>query len=411
MPYFIDLKANLHIILIPSKHFIRKNLVQLLWGQNNGGKLFNKSHHILLHQYIRLPEIIWEVPYYMINANARLYSPYLGRFVSPDPLLNSEGGPLDYNPYIYARNNPYKYIDRNGEFPWLLFGAALGAGFNIWQNSDNIHCFGDALFYGVAGAGAGAFGGWVGPSAAVSLGLGATGAISGVVSGAIAGYISSTTEGMLNMAYSGDPSKFSLGSIFTQTALSAFLGGVEGGMDAVRKNTNFFTGTKRVNLSGASHYTGYWPSEFTLMEVVGKYVGDFQEVPVFESGLIGNIKNNWRACTIPEVGIFAVKGTLTSKLPLFKEAGTALLQHEFGHILQYRLVGRNAYWGLIAKESFNSARYHSSNHYEFWTETWANYLSKEYFGKEWYGLRRRFREAYPAINISPENLNRVNSFK
>ncbi len=45
-----------------------------------------------------------------------MYSPYLGRFVSPDPLLNSEGGPLLYNPYVYANNNPFKYIDRNGEF-------------------------------------------------------------------------------------------------------------------------------------------------------------------------------------------------------------------------------------------------------------------------------------------------------
>ena len=61
----------------------------------------------------------------LMNANARLYNPYLGRFISPDPLLNSEGGPLDYNPYIYARNNPYKYIDRNGEFWWLV--AAIGA--------------------------------------------------------------------------------------------------------------------------------------------------------------------------------------------------------------------------------------------------------------------------------------------
>ncbi len=50
------------------------------------------------------------------KINARLYSPYLGRFVSPDPLLNSEGGPLLYNPYVYANNNPFKYIDRNGEF-------------------------------------------------------------------------------------------------------------------------------------------------------------------------------------------------------------------------------------------------------------------------------------------------------
>lgn len=66
----------------------------------------------------------------LLNANARLYSPYLGRFVSPDPLLTEEGSPLDFNPYVYARNNPYRYIDRNGEFWWIgpiLIGAAMNA--------------------------------------------------------------------------------------------------------------------------------------------------------------------------------------------------------------------------------------------------------------------------------------------
>lgn len=66
----------------------------------------------------------------LLNANARLYSPYLGRFVSPDPLLTEDGSPLDFNPYVYARNNPYRYIDRNGEFWWLapiLIGAAVNA--------------------------------------------------------------------------------------------------------------------------------------------------------------------------------------------------------------------------------------------------------------------------------------------
>ena len=67
------------------------------------------------------------------KVNVRLYSPYLGRFVSPDPLLNSEGSAWDYNPYVYARNNPYKYIDRNGEFCGLVaffLDFALNALFN-----------------------------------------------------------------------------------------------------------------------------------------------------------------------------------------------------------------------------------------------------------------------------------------
>lgn len=81
-------------------------------------------------------EEMWQ--FGLLNANARLYNPYLGRFISPDPLLNSEGGPLDFNPYVYARNNPYSYIDRNGEFWWavpIIYGALVnGATYAISQN-------------------------------------------------------------------------------------------------------------------------------------------------------------------------------------------------------------------------------------------------------------------------------------
>ncbi len=178
----------------------------------------------------------------LINANARLYSPYLGRFVSPDPLLNSEGGALDYNPYIYARNNPYKYIDRNGEFWWWAIFAAIGAGFNVWQNWDNINSVWDGLFFGAAGAAAGAFGGAVGPAFASGVGLGITGAISGAVSGAMAGFVSSATEGLLNVAYTGDFSKFSFTNCLIQTASSAVLGGIIGGIEAVHDGRSFWHG-------------------------------------------------------------------------------------------------------------------------------------------------------------------------
>jgi RHS repeat-associated protein len=348
----------------------------------------------------------------LINANARLYSPYLGRFVSPDPLLNSEGGPLDYNPYIYARNNPYKYIDKNGEFPWLLFGAALGAGFNIWQNSDNIHCFGDALFYGFAGAGAGSLGGWIGPSAAVSLGLGATGAIAGSVAGAITGYISSTIGGTLNAAYSGDFSKFSLGSIFTQTAFSAAIGGIMGGIDAVSKNTNFFTGGIKEELFGACYCSTCNSSGFSLGEstITGTYVGTVDGVPVFETKKFGSVIKkqadgyyHFRGITIPKRGIIVAQGAYSSG----KDIGTALVQHEFGHILQCRMYGSYAYYHIIAPESmanciYSNAMGNQAIHDNFWTETWANYLSKEFFGSKYVG-----GPDYPAINISSWNRFRM----
>ena len=92
----------------------------------------------------------------LLNANARLYNPYLGRFISPDPLLNSEGGPLDYNPYVYARNNPYKYIDRNGEFPWLIVAfaafATAGGVANVVRNWSDIHSFWEGTGYFFLGA-------------------------------------------------------------------------------------------------------------------------------------------------------------------------------------------------------------------------------------------------------------------
>jgi len=64
--------------------------------------------------------------YGLINMNARLYDPILGRFISPDPIFKLFDG-NGLNPYAYANNNPMTYIDRDGKFPFLLIGmVALG---------------------------------------------------------------------------------------------------------------------------------------------------------------------------------------------------------------------------------------------------------------------------------------------
>lgn len=62
---------------------------------------------------------------------ARYYDPELGRFYSNDPVgylghLN-RGNPVQgFGRYTYANNNPYKYVDPDGEFG--LLGAAVGGG-------------------------------------------------------------------------------------------------------------------------------------------------------------------------------------------------------------------------------------------------------------------------------------------
>jgi RHS repeat-associated protein len=51
----------------------------------------------------------------LINMNARLYDPALGRFLAPDPVVTDPSCLLDFNRYMYARNNPMLYTDLNGE--------------------------------------------------------------------------------------------------------------------------------------------------------------------------------------------------------------------------------------------------------------------------------------------------------
>ncbi len=60
------------------------------------------------HEYI--PEAgLW-------NANARLYDPFLGCFLSPDPYVQAPDFTQNLNRYAYALNNPLKYSDESGEF-------------------------------------------------------------------------------------------------------------------------------------------------------------------------------------------------------------------------------------------------------------------------------------------------------
>ena len=48
---------------------------------------------------------------------ARWYDPSIGRFISMDPEGFNEGNFQSFNRYAYANNNPYRYVDPNGESP------------------------------------------------------------------------------------------------------------------------------------------------------------------------------------------------------------------------------------------------------------------------------------------------------
>ena len=50
----------------------------------------------------------------VIHMNGRVYDPVLGRFLSPDPLVQTPYDAQTWNRYSYARNNPLRYTDPSG---------------------------------------------------------------------------------------------------------------------------------------------------------------------------------------------------------------------------------------------------------------------------------------------------------
>lgn len=62
----------------------------------------------------------------LINMNARLYDPYLGRFLSPDPYVQLPDFSQNFNRYSYCLNSPLMYVDKDGKFLGALLTAIIG---------------------------------------------------------------------------------------------------------------------------------------------------------------------------------------------------------------------------------------------------------------------------------------------
>jgi RHS repeat-associated protein len=81
----------------------------------------------------------------LLYLRARYYLPATGRFVSEDPLSDTEhlrnalGLKDDLNSYTYARNNPVRWTDPQGTWPSSVFGPVLWIPLpngNLWRASN-----------------------------------------------------------------------------------------------------------------------------------------------------------------------------------------------------------------------------------------------------------------------------------
>ena len=93
----------------------------------------------------------------LINMNGRMYDPVMSSFLSVDNYVSSPDFSQAFNRYAYCLNNPLKYTDPDGEFPWnIVIGAGIGAITGGWQAMQEGHNF----WYGAwRGALTGAVGG------------------------------------------------------------------------------------------------------------------------------------------------------------------------------------------------------------------------------------------------------------
>ena len=134
--------------------------------------------------------------------NARYYDPALGRFISPDTIVESPLHPQTLNRYAYAGNNPVLYNDPTGHcfLVCIIIGAIVGtvsAGIaSDWDPGATLLGGAIGAFSGGVGAKVGGFvattvGSQFGTVAGTAAGLAAGGAAAGATSAALyraAGY-------------------------------------------------------------------------------------------------------------------------------------------------------------------------------------------------------------------------------
>lgn len=183
----------------------------------------------------------------LINMNGRVYDPVLGLMLSADPVLADNTNSQAYNGYIYALNNPLKYIDKDGKCPICIvvaIGAIVGGVINVVTHWDAIQESEKPWLAGAAAFGIGAVAGGLSTLATVAGGP-QGGIISGFITGALAAGLSSAVLQIGNHQVFGDPYQSTEQNI-SQMLAGGILGGILGGWSAGMDNRNIWTGKPEI---------------------------------------------------------------------------------------------------------------------------------------------------------------------
>lgn len=76
----------------------------------------------------------------LVYMGARFYNPRLAVFYSTDPADVVPGNPMSFNRYIYANQNPMRYVDPDGELPVLIPLAILAyRAYSAYDTAKQVH--------------------------------------------------------------------------------------------------------------------------------------------------------------------------------------------------------------------------------------------------------------------------------
>ncbi len=150
----------------------------------------------------------------LYNYGARYYDPMIGRFISPDPIVQAPFNPQSLNRYSYCINSPLMYVDPSGYFSLGSFFKSLFTGI-----------IGGAVFVLSGGTAAPVFAGIMSGMAAGAAGVALNGGNLGqVLQGAIIG---AALGGLGGGLYSLNPG-FVYGMLGAGAAFATATGGLDG---------------------------------------------------------------------------------------------------------------------------------------------------------------------------------------
>ena len=305
----------------------------------------------------------------LINMNARLYDPILGRFLSPDPYVQMPDCSQNYNRYSYCMNSPLMYVDKDGKISFLavvaIFGGIFATGNTVAHAiRGDINSIGDFWGYFSQGAITGAIIGavWQGSSVVPFIGKTLHGIMTGY--GYAQGVVSGTglALGLINDGLKGIGNclELILGNFYLDENRDMF--------------SNIIRGTSRHSYEMLQTLFGHTLSQY--YNVIGMtsrvdFLGGatfstFEKEKVYKGVSIGNYINIWNKERV--TGVFDKYVSIT---PIY--------MHEYGHTFDSNI------WGLLYLPVIGFHSMLDVGDEYCWTELRANRFAKNYFDK-YYGV-------------------------